>query len=794
MGAAPLVEGVARRVRIAVEGTVQGVGFRPYVFRLATGIGLGGFVRNDASGVTIEVEGEQARIDEFLSRLVGEAPSYARVSHVAVEATRVFGTTAFEVATSSSNGSARASIPPDLCTCDACLAELFDPTNRRYRYAFINCTNCGPRFTIAYDVPYDRRSTTMAGFRMCDECQSEYDDPCDRRFHAQPNACPNCGPQPSLVVAGSPREPLVADAIAGAAAAIRGGAIIAVKGLGGYHLACRADDSDVVARLRRRKHRDAKPFALMVRDLDAARSIVSLGALESSLLAGVARPIVIARALPDVRVASGVAPGVDELGVMLPYTPLHHVLLHELDAPIVLTSGNASDEPIAYRDADAMDRLRGLADLFLIHDRPIEARCEDSVARVVRVAGIEQTLFHRRSRGYVPESLPIPAASMEDVLATGSHLKNTVCVVRGANATVGPHAGDLGDAIAYAAYGAGIDHLVSLTRSRPRTIAHDLHPDYASTAYALEAGAAHVVGVQHHHAHFAGCLAEHGETGRAIGLIFDGAGYGADGSSWGGEVLYGDLGEFERLGHLRPVSLPGGDAAAREPWRMACSWLSDAHDDVPSIPPTLSEAVPLASWTQVGRLCRAERATSRTTGVARLLDACAAICGVHPRVTYEGQAAIAFESLARRHRHRNGGPSDVTAETASGYCPTISLIDGAIVIDPRPLILAIERDVLCGRDVGEIASSVHAGLVYAARASVELAMELTGSSTVVLSGGVFQNTLLVEGVSSALSRRGGRVLVPRRLPPNDGGLSYGQAAVAVWRGRGGVPGDSGSSR
>jgi hydrogenase maturation protein HypF len=783
----------SRRVRVDVRGTVQGVGFRPFVFRLARALALSGFVRNGPGGVTIELEGDDRAIDRFLSRLVREAPKHARVGRVSVEEIASIGDHEFVVATSGEQGTAAALLPPDLCTCSDCLRELFDPADRRYRYPFINCTACGPRFTIARRVPYDRSSTTMAAFTMCPQCQAEYDDPADRRFHAQPNACPRCGPKVSLrdsrgvVVSAGP-----SDAIAGAAAAIRDGAIVAVKGLGGYHLACRADNASAVARLRRRKQRDDKPFALMAADLDAARRLVRLDDAEADLLTSDARPIVIARAEPGALVAELVAPARDELGVMLPYTPLHHLLVADADGALVMTSGNVSDEPIAFRDDDAVHRLSAIADLFLSHDRPIEAACEDSVVRVVTVAERRQPLFIRRSRGFVPQPIPVPLSSNETILATGGQLKNTACVVRHSEAIVGPHVGDLDDMSSLVAFSRGVDHLAQLIGAPPAIVAHDLHPDYASTRYALDRGELEPIAVQHHHAHFAACLAEHGETGPAIGLVFDGAGLGADGRIWGGEILYGDIGHSIRIGHLRAVRMPGGESAVREPWRMACAWLTDAFGVEPAIPAPLRETVAPEQWRAVSRLALAGPSPV-TTSVGRLLDACAAMSGVRSRVTYEAQAAIEFEAAAKAHRRararRGGSPSAGVYENSI----VIEKIDDQLVIDPRELVRAVYDDVRDGREAGDIASSVHGGLVYAARLVAELGAEVRGSRTIALSGGVFQNTLLLEELALALTASGHRVLVPRLLPPNDGGLSYGQAVAAAWR-RKNVSRDSGPNR
>jgi len=778
-----------RRVRITVEGTVQGVGFRPFVFRFARSLGLGGHVCNDGVGVSIELEGASTSIDHFVDRFAELAPRHARIARVAVRDLQPTGRVdAFRVETSRESPLTSASVPPDISTCDECLRELFDPANRRHRYPFINCTICGPRFTIARRIPYDRESTTMAAFIMCASCQAEYDDPGDRRFQAQANACPTCGPRVELVdVKGIPvSSSSASDPVAAAVDALRAGAIVAVKGLGGFHIACRADDESVVARLRRRKQRDDKPLAIMAKDVSAARNLVRLDALECGLMTSEARPIVLARKIDRARVATEVARGRRDLGVMLPYTPLHHLLMAALEMPLVMTSGNLSDEPIAYRDGDALERLGTIADLVLTHDRLIAERCEDSVVRVARIAGAPQPLFVRRSRGYVPQPVSMPVAASEPILAVGGQLKNTVCVVRGASATVGPHGGDLGDAGAFAAFARSVEHLVALVGASATVVAHDQHPEYESTKYALHRVDLQPMGVQHHHAHLAACLAEHGETSPAIGLIFDGAGYGADGTIWGGEILVGDIGEFTRIGHLRGVRMPGGEVSVREPWRMACAWLTDANDGEPMLCTRLRGTVSEKDWTNVSRLSRLARHSPLTTSVGRLLDACAAICGLGARVTYEGQAAIELEESAR-------AAGILESNREERYPVAVSIV-GEIVIDPRELILAVERDANAGRALADISSCVHRGLIYAAELAAQLASERTGSRTIVLSGGVFQNVLLVESLSSALARSGMRVLVPRQLPPNDGGLAYGQAVVAAWQRRTDVPGHSGASR
>jgi hydrogenase maturation protein HypF len=753
---------VTARVRARVDGTVQGVGFRPYVFRLAETLGLDGFVCNDERGVVLEVEGDPAAVERFLERLPREAPPLASVEAVVHERIARGGAPGFRILESARGGPPDALVSPDSAVCDACLAELFDPADRRHRYPFVNCTECGPRFTIVRGVPYDRPLTTMAAFAMCAACRAEYDDPRDRRFHAQPNACPDCGPAVALVdrdgrpVAGGD------DPVRAAALALRAGRIVAVKGIGGFHLACRADDEAAVAALRARKHREDRPFALMAADVAAARALVDLGAAEETLLTGRKRPIVIAPRRPDAVVAPAAAPRCAELGVMLPYAPLHHLLLADCGGPLVMTSGNVADEPIAYRDEDALARLGSIADLFVLHDRPIHVRADDSV---VRAAPDRAPVLLRRSRGFVPDSLRLPVPAPRPLLACGAELKSTFCVARGGRAWVGHHIGDLRHAETLRAFEEGVAHFEALFAVAPEVVAHDLHPDYLSTSYALAREGVDHVAVQHHHAHLAACLAEYGETGPAVGAILDGSGYGPDGTVWGGELLVGGLDGFERAGHLYPVRLPGGDAAVRQPWRMACAWLVAASEDdaVPSLPPALAQAVDERRWRAIAALARGALAAPVTTSAGRLFDAVAALCGLRATVTYEGQAAAELEAACDPHE-RGAYPLPV----APGF-----------VLDARETIRAVARDAAAGVATGVIATRFHRAFADAvARVCVEIAAR-HDTDLVALSGGVLQNVQLLVGASTRLEAAGLRVLVPERLPPNDGGISYGQAAVAA---------------
>jgi len=693
---------------------VQGVGFRPFVYRLAREHGLAGYVLNDGDGVLIEVEGTE--LDGFAAELVSRAPAIAAVDSVTAEALALLGETTFRIVESVPHGRS-ALIPPDLATCDECLAELFDPADRRYRYPFVNCTQCGPRFTIVRSVPYDRPNTTMAGFPLCADCRREYEDPVDRRFHAEPIACPACGPRLSM-----PLEEAVA--------VLDGGGILAVKGLGGYHLACDAADEDAVARLRARKHREAKPFAVMSGHPEL---LARLDTAERELLASRERPIVLLRRLAGAPVADSVAPGSPWLGVMLPYTPLHHLLDDDFGGALVMTSGNLSDEPIAFEDDEARRRLAGVADAFLGHDRPIHRRCEDSVLR----SGFPV----RRSRGFAPS--PLPLSSPVPLVAAGAELKSTFCVVTPAGAFLSPHLGDLGSEAAYRAFAGDLELYLDMLGVRPEAVACDLHPEYLATKWAHEQELP-LVEVQHHHAHAAACLAEHGETGPALALVFDGTGLGTDGTLWGGELLHCDLASFERLAWLEPVPLPGGEAAIREPWRVAA-----AHLERAGLP------VPWPRWRNVRESLKANAPLS--SGMGRLFDAVAAVLGFEGQALYEGQAAVELEHLA----------ADVEAD------PWPWRFGDATALVTQCYLAAAE-----GADPAWIAASFHETVAAsAAAACVDAGM----SETVVLSGGTFQNLRLVGSTAERLEAAGFRVLTHRLVPPNDGGVSYGQAAVAAGR-------------
>jgi hydrogenase maturation protein HypF len=759
--AAPAVE----RRRIRVRGLVQGVGFRPFVYRLAAEHRLTGWVRNTGEGVEIEAEGSPGDLDAFARGLRSGAPPLARLEKCHLRTIPARGERAFTIRPSRTARGGPLPVSPDVATCAACLEELWDPAARRHRYPFTNCTHCGPRFTLIDALPYDRARTTMRAFPLCDACRAEYLDPADRRFHAEPIACPACGPRlelrGALAAAGN-------DALRAAAALIREGGILALRGLGGFQLACDASRAETVARLRERKHREAKPFAVMVPELDAARSLCHVSPAEETALAGPRAPIVLLRrrgapgpsASP---VAEGVAPGLDTLGVMLPGTPLHHLLLREYGAPLVMTSGNRSEEPIAADNEEAVERLAGIADAFLLHDREISSRYDDSV---VRVEGGEEVVL-RRARGYAPEPLRLPRRSPEPILAAGAQLKSTFCLVRGEQAFLSQHLGDLDDALTLAHYHQTLELYRRLFRVEPGVVACDLHPDCAASRFARSLEGVSIVEVQHHHAHVVSCLAEHGLTGPAIGVAFDGTGYGTDGATWGGELLVADWRGFRRAAHLGYLGLPGGDAAAREPWRMALSALAyaygeEAHDVAAEV---LARISPERRRAVLEMGLRGVHAPP-TSSMGRLFDAVAALAGLRDVNRYEGEAAMELEGRA--------------ADTDGGAypLPLVPVGDGAIW-DPAPLIRAVVDDVRRGEDVRALASRFHRALAAAVVEGCARVRETDGLRTVALSGGCFQNRRLARLAREGLERAGFRVLTHRRVPPNDGGVSLGQAAVAL---------------
>jgi hydrogenase maturation protein HypF len=756
------------RVRYRVTGVVQGVGFRPFVYVTATGLGLSGSVGNDSAGVLAEVEGEPADVEELGRRLATGAPPLAVVETVTATGLPVTGGTGFTIAASDAGPAtgARTFAGPDVATCADCLRELADPADRRYRHPFISCTNCGPRFSVIRDLPYDRPATTMAGFPMCAACAAEYADPADRRFHAQPIACADCGPVLELAVPGT--APRFRDeAVTATRRLLAEGAIVAVKGLGGYHLACDARNAATVAELRRRKRRGDKPFAVMVADLAAARSLAEISDVEAALLGGPRRPVVLlARGPGASALAADVAPGSPDLGVLLPYTPVHVLLLERGDgAPdcLVMTSGNLGGEPICSRDDDAAARLAPLADAWLRHDRPIHVPVDDSVTRVVD--GREAPV--RRSRGHapLPVALPVP---VPPTLAVGAELKNTCAVGQGRYAWLSQHIGDTDDLATLEALTASARHLEHLTGVTPESLVADAHPGYRSTAWARRSAAGRPVRtVQHHHAHVASVMAEHGLDGRdpVIGFAFDGTGYGTDGAIWGGEVLVADYKGFRRAAQLGYVPLPGGDATVQRPYRMALAHLFAAGLPwAPDLAPV--RACPPEERGVLAHQLSSGFGTVPTSSMGRLFDAVAALAGVRGVVDYEAQAAIELEGLAR------GVPADGTyAFGLTGNSP--------LVADAGPVIRSVVGDRRAGVPAEVVAARFHAGV---ADLVAELAGRIrgeTGLHTVVLGGGVFGNALLLSGARRRLEGRGFTVLTPEQLPANDGGLALGQLMVGA---------------
>ena len=750
-----------------MQGTVQGVGFRPWVYRIAREAAVTGRVRNDSAGVTIEAFGPTDALDLFVERLAhdGTRPAAAVIERMVEEAIAFEPAEGFAIVPSAPTAEQHVSIPPDLATCPACLAETADPADRRYGYAFTNCTNCGPRFTIVRSAPYDRPATSMAPFTMCPSCQREYDSVEDRRFHAQPNACPECGPRLDMRTADG-RPFRTADAIEDAARGLREGLIVAIKGIGGFQLACDATSEEAVRRLRERKRRDEKPLAIMVRTIEDAAAIADLRAAETDLLISPERPIVLVRRREQTPLTPLVAPNNPLVGVLLANSPLHDLLLGAAGLPLVMTSGNLSEEPIVTDNSDALLRLRGIADLFLLHDREIVTRADDSVARVV--AGRPVVL--RRARGYVPRAIEVPAPFDAPVLACGAQLKNTFCYGRGREAVLGPHIGDLDSVSVYRDYETSIARLGQFLDVVPDIIAHDLHPDYLSTRYALARPDAVTVGVQHHHAHVASAMAEHGLSGPVLGLAYDGTGYGTDGAAWGGELLVADYTEFTRLATFRPLPLPGGDMAIRQPWRTALAMLDDAfRGEAPLEGFPLFRQIASSDVDVVLRMVHRGFNAPFAHGVGRYFDAFGALLLGRHNASYEGQIALELDAAAEPGER---GRYDYAVDQAPSPWQ----------VDLRAAVRAAVFEYVGGEPVARISARIHNTIAAVSVDLVRAAARGAGRLPVVLTGGCFQNARLAETIQAGLAPEF-TVHLHERVPPGDGGIALGQAVVAAARAR-----------
>jgi hydrogenase maturation protein HypF len=750
---------------------VQGVGFRPFVYRLALEEELAGFIGNDTDGVTIEVEGPAERVESFLGRLRAEAPPLARIDSIAARELAATGAAGFRIVASEVLGRVSTGIPADAATCPDCLRELLDPADRRYRYPFLNCTNCGPRFTITRRIPYDRPQTSMARFKMCAACQAEYDDPLNRRFHAQPNACWECGPR--VWLAGADGAEIVAGvAVAATIDRLMAGEIVAIKGIGGFHLSVDATNEAAVMRLRERKRRYGKPLAVMMRDLEAAREACALTAEEETLLTTSARPIVLARKRDGCGIAEGVAPGLPWLGIYLPYAPLQHLLFADRRVrALVMTSANLSEEPIAIDNDEARARLGAIADVFLMHDREILQRCDDSVTAVVD--GAPQLI--RRARGFVPLGVELPPGLQLEappLLAVGGHLKNVFALARGRFIYQSQHLGDLENLTGLDFFTESLEHLMRTFEIEPEALAHDLHPGYLSTEWAKEWAAARgmtPITVQHHHAHVAGCMAEHGIGDEAIGLALDGTGYGADGRIWGGEVLISRLDVFERFAHLEYVPMPGGEAAIREPWRMAFAALRTAGLDLEPVASLVRADEKEARV--LDRMIERGVNSPLTSSCGRLFDAAAAVVAGRRVMDYEAQAAIELEGLAVDEADQPGYEMEIVGGDWARREP--------VRIGARLLWRELLEDLRTGASKARIAARFHAGVAAGFEKAAVLARASTGVEQVVLSGGCMHNRRLARLLRAGLEAKGFEVFQHRRISPGDGGLSYGQAVVAA---------------
>jgi hydrogenase maturation protein HypF len=751
-----------KRAEIGITGIVQGIGFRPFIYNLAQKHLIRGWVLNNEKGVLIDAESENGNLDQFIQDIPKLVPPLTRIESFDVKYLEPLGYSTFEIRKSEEAQDKFVLISPDVATCDPCLSELFSPKNFRHRYPFINCTLCGPRFTIIQDIPYDRHKTTMAPFVMCPVCQKEYEDPSDRRFHAQPNACPACGP--SLQLEGREGKEVPGDPIVNTLDLLAKGRIVAIKGLGGFHLACDAKNQNAVSTLRSRKFREDKPFAVMCRNMEEVKEHCEVNEAEEKLLKSVERPIVILRKKKDSPIAHAVAPYQDTLGVMLPYSPLHHLLFNGPLKALVMTSGNISDEPIAYKNEEALKRLSNIADSFLFHNREIHMRCDDSVTRIFE----GKPYILRRSRGYVPFPVKL-SFPLEMILACGGELKNTFCLTRGQYAFVSHHIGDLENLETLTSFEEGIEHFKRLFYIEPRAVAYDLHTDYLSTQYALSIPDVPKIGVQHHHAHIVSAMAENRLEGDVIGVALDGTGFGLDGTVWGGEFVKANLRDFDRLAHLKKVPMPGGSMAIKEPWRMATVYLSEAFgNEATKLKIDLMKRIDFQKWDVLKRAIEKKINTPWTSSMGRLFDAISSLLSIRDEVHYEGQAAIEFEMIADHgvteeypfHIHRDQKP---------------------MVVDPTETIRGVVRDLIEGVPSSKISGKFHRTISRLIVGTCETIRSDEKLNRVVLSGGVFQNIFLLSLVTEGLKRSGFDVYTHHVVPANDGGISLGQAFVAHMR-------------
>ena len=751
-----------RRTEIKITGIVQGIGFRPFIYNLAKSHFIRGWVLNNEKGVFIDAESEDGNLERFIQDIPKLAPPLARIESFDVRYIEPLGYATFEIKKSEEAQEKFVLISPDVATCDQCLSELFSPQNFRYQYPFINCTLCGPRFTIIKDIPYDRHKTTMAPFTMCPVCQKDYEDPANRRFHAQPNACSVCGP--SLRLEDRNGKEVLGDPIETTLKFFESGLILAIKGLGGFHLACDAKNQKAVSSLRSRKFREDKPFAVMCRDIEEVKEHCEVNEEEERLLLGIERPIGILKRRRDSTIAPAIAPYQNTLGVMLPYSPLHHLLLKGSLKALVMTSGNVSDEPIAYKNEEAKNRLRNIADYFLFHNREIHMRCDDSVTRIFE----GKPYIIRRSRGYVPFPIKLPF-SLEMILACGGELKNTFCLTRGHYAFMSHHIGDLENLETLTSFEEGIEHFKRLFYIEPKAVAYDLHPDYLSTQYALSIPDIPKVGVQHHHAHIVSVMAENGIEGDVIGVALDGTGFGLDGTIWGGEFIKANLRDFDRLAHLKKVPMPGASMAIKEPWRMALVYLSEAfEDEIDDLRIDLMRRVDPQKWEILARMIEKKINTPLTSSMGRLFDAISSLLSIRDEVHYEGQAAIELEMIA-------------DPEVRGEYHFHIHQEEKPMVINTIEIVRGVVHDLIENVSASKISGKFHRTITSLIINTCEVIRSKERLNRVVLSGGVFQNILLLSLVTKGLKESGFEVYTHHLVPPNDGGISLGQAVIAHMR-------------